>query len=417
RQPDGRSARHRHARRREGQPLADGAVTAGRDDGVAQRRTRRRHDEGNGRRRRDGTDGMDRQARQAIKEATAEYAEYAEKGLALRILRVLRLPFATALAVLLLASAPFAQSTIKLATVVPEGSIWDKNVKQMAEEWKQATNGRVAVTVYAGGSQGDESTVLRKMRLDALQAASFTAVGLGTIDSAFNVFDIPFFFDSYDELNYVTDKLTPTIRKRLEPKGFVLLNWGHGGWTQIFTKKPVKTVEDVKSVKLYTSAGNDRMVQWFKSNGFQPRAMAMTDIMTGLTTGMIDGLPAPPLAAMFFQWYKQTPYMLDIGLAPIVGATVITTKTWKSIPDADKPKLLAAADGVDKRLRAEIPKQDLSSIETMKKAGLTVTNATGPEWKTQLDSLAKTMRGEMVPTDIFDLASKARDEFRKQGKK
>ena len=360
---------------------------------------------------------MDRQARQAIKEATAEYAEYAEKGLALRILRVLRLPFATALAVLLLASAPFAQSTIKLATVVPEGSIWDKNVKQMAEEWKQATNGRVAVTVYAGGSQGDESTVLRKMRLDALQAASFTAVGLGTIDSAFNVFDIPFFFDSYDELNYVTDKLTPTIRKRLEPKGFVLLNWGHGGWTQIFTKKPVKTVEDVKSVKLYTSAGNDRMVQWFKSNGFQPRAMAMTDIMTGLTTGMIDGLPAPPLAAMFFQWYKQTPYMLDIGLAPIVGATVITTKTWKSIPDADKPKLLAAADGVDKRLRAEIPKQDLSSIETMKKAGLTVTNATGPEWKTQLDSLAKTMRGEMVPTDIFDLASKARDEFRKQGKK
>jgi TRAP-type transport system periplasmic protein len=318
--------------------------------------------------------------------------------------------------VLVLTSTLIAQSAIKLATVVPEGSIWDKNVKQMAEEWKQATGGRVTVTVYAGGSQGDEPTVLRKMRLDALQAASFTAVGLGTIDAAFNVFDIPFFFDSYDELNYVTDKLTPTIRKRLEPKGFVLVNWGHGGWTQIFTKHPVQTVDDLKKVKLYTSAGNDRMVQWFKSNGFQPRAMAMTDIMTGLTTGMIDGLPAPPLAAMFFQWYKQTPYMLDIGLAPIVGATVITTKAWKAIPDADKPKLLAAADGVEKRLRVDVPKQDQSSIETMTKAGLTVTKATGPEWKTELDSLAKTMRGEMVPADIFDLATKARDEYRK-GKK
>jgi TRAP-type C4-dicarboxylate transport system substrate-binding protein len=283
----------------------------------------------------------------------------------------------------------------------------------MGEEWKTATGGRVTVTVFAGGSQGDEPQILRKMRVDALQAAAFTAVGLGSIDASFNLFDIPFFFESYDELNYVTDKLTPEIRKRVEAKGFVLLNWGGGGWAQVFTKKPVQTVEDLKSVKLYTSAGNDRMVQWFKANGFQPRAMAMTDIMTGLTTGMIDGMPSPPLGALMFQWYRQTPYMLDLGLAPIIGANVITAKTWKAIPDADKPKLLEAADGVEKRLRVEVPKLDETSVAMMTKNGLTVTKATGPEWKTQLDSLAKTMRGEMVPPDIFDLAVKARDEFRK----
>ena len=322
-----------------------------------------------------------------------------------------------ALIALALSAAPRAQSPtglVKLATVVPEGSVWDKNLKQMGEEWKQATGGRVSVTVYGGGSQGDEPTVLRKMRLDALQAAAFTAVGLGSIDSAFNVFDIPFFFDSYDELNYVIDKLTPVIRKRIEPKGFVLLNWGHGGWAQVFTKKPVQTVDDLKHVKLYTSAGNDRMVQWFKANGFEPRAMAMTDIMTGLTTGMIEGLPTPPLAALMFQWYRQTPYMLELGLAPIVGASVMTAKAWKRIPDADKPKLLASADGVEKRLRVEVPKQDASSVAMMVKQGLTVTKATGPEWRTQLDGLAKTMRGEMVPSDIFDLATNARDEYRKQ---
>src|SRR3954471_20002689 len=110
------------------------------------------------------------------------------------------------------AQAPIA---IKLATLVPEGSVWDKNIKQMGEEWKTATGGRVTVTVFNGGSQGDEPTVLRKMRLDALQAASFTAVGLGTIDASFNVFDIPFFFESYDELNYVQDKLTPAIKKNV----------------------------------------------------------------------------------------------------------------------------------------------------------------------------------------------------------
>jgi TRAP-type C4-dicarboxylate transport system substrate-binding protein len=327
-----------------------------------------------------------------------------------------RLAAAVTVASLVCAPAATAQSAIKLATLVPEGSIWDKNIKQMAEEWKQGTDGRVTVTVYAGGSQGDEPTVLRKLRLDALQAAAFTAVGLGSIDSAFNVFDIPFFFESYDELNYVTAKLTPIIRKRIEPKGFVLLNWGHGGWAQVFTKKPVQTVDDLKKIKLYTSAGNDRMVQWFKANGFEPRAMAMTDIMTGLTTGMIEGLPTPPLAALQFQWYRQTPYMLDIGLAPIVGANVITRKTWNAISEADRAKLLAAADGVEKRLQADVPKQDASAVAEMTKRGLTVTKATGPEWRTQLDSLAKTMRGEMVPPDVFDAALKARDEFRKNKK-
>lgn len=338
---------------------------------------------------------MDRQAQQTVK-PTAMHTS-----------------LALALVVSVLVPSPSAAQAIKLATVVPEGSIWDKNIRQMGEEWKQATDGRVTVTVYAGGAQGDEPTVLRKMRLDALQAAAFTAVGLGTIDASFNVFDIPFFFESYDELNYVTEQLTPTIRKRVDAKGFVLLNWGHGGWAQVFTKRPVQTVDDLKKIKLYTSAGNDRMVQWFKANGFEPRPMAMTDIMTGLTTGMIEGLPTPPLAAQLFQWYRQTPYMLDLGLAPIIGANVITKSAWNSIPQADRAKLMTAAEGVEKRLQAEVPKQDAASIAEMTKHGLTVTKASGPEWRTELDSLAKTMRGEMVPPDIFDAALKARTEYRK----
>ena len=73
--------------------------------------------------------------------------------------------------------------------------------------------GCVTPTVFAGGSQGDESTVLRKMRLDALQAAALTGVGLGTIDGSFNVFDALLFFASYDELNAVTEALTPTLAK------------------------------------------------------------------------------------------------------------------------------------------------------------------------------------------------------------
>jgi TRAP-type C4-dicarboxylate transport system substrate-binding protein len=252
------------------------------------------------------------------------------------------------------------------------------------------------------------------MRVDALQAGALTNVGLGTIDASFNVFDVPFFFNSYDELNEVTAKLTPVISKRVEAKGFVLVNWGHGGWTQVFTKKPVRTLDELKKTKLWTSAGNDRMVQWFKANGFEPRAMAMTDIMTGLTTGMVEAVPTTPLAAMLFQWYRQTPNMIDIGLAPVIGATIVSRKTWNAIPAADRPKLLDSAAAAQKRLQDEVPRQDAAAITSMKRNGLTVTEATGPEWRQALDALAKTMRGEMVPPDVFDLAVKARDAYRKQ---
>jgi TRAP-type C4-dicarboxylate transport system substrate-binding protein len=324
---------------------------------------------------------------------------------------------AAALVLSALPPEPLAQTasvSIKLATVVPDGSVWDRSLKKMGDDWAHGTNGRVTLTVFSGGAQGDEPTALRKIRLGALQAASLTVVGLASLDPAFNVFNVPFFFESYDELNAVVEKLTPMLRQRADQKGFVLLNWGHGGWLQVFTKRPVRSVADLKGIKLYTSAGDDRMTQWYKANGFQPRAMAMTDILTGLTTGMLDGLPTPPLAAMAFQWFKQTPYMLDIGLAPVVGATVVVKKTWSGIAEQDRAVMQDAASGVERQLRTDVPRQDALAVAMMRQQGLIVTTASGAEWRQEAEGLARTMRGQMVPPDVFDLAVRERDGFRQR---
>jgi TRAP-type transport system periplasmic protein len=330
-------------------------------------------------------------------------------------MRIRVLPLLMALALVVASQAPRAQSaSIKLATIVPDGSIWDKALKKMGADWSQATGDRVTMTVYSGGTQGDDPTVLRKIRLGALQGASLTVIGLANIDGAFNVFNVPFFFDSYDELNAVIEQLTPTLRQRTESKGFVLVHWGHAGWLQVFSKRPVQTVADLKSIKLFTSAGDDRMTQWYKANGFQPRALAQTDILTGLTSGMIDGMPSPPLAAMAFQWYKQTPYMLDIGLVPFVGATVVSKKTWDGISAADRAKMLEIAAGVEKQLAIDVPKQDALAVAMMSAQGLKVTKAAGAEWREEAEILSKTMRGQMVPNDIFDMAVKERDAFRQR---
>ncbi len=315
------------------------------------------------------------------------------------------------------ASALSAQTTqIKLGSVVPDGSIWHKALKQMGAEWSEQTQNRVGLVVFAGGTQGDEPTMVRKMRFNQLQAAGLTAVGLGDLDGAFDVFSVPFLFRSYDELLHVVRNVTTTMQQRLEAKGFRLLNWGHAGWVQVFTKRPVHSLHDFKEVKVYTTAGDDRMVQWYKSNGFQPVALAMTDIMTGLQTGMIDGVPSTPLAALSFQWFRQTPYMLDVGLAPLIGGTVVTTKAWSAISDADRAKMLDAAARAEKFLEVEVPKQDAASIAEMQKRGLTVTKIEGSgaaEFRSAADKLATTMRGGMVPSDIFDLVTNELADFRK----
>jgi TRAP-type C4-dicarboxylate transport system substrate-binding protein len=139
----------------------------------------------------------------------------------------------SAVAVALVATATlYAQNTtIRLATVVPANSSWDKALFDMGAAWTKDTSGRVTLRVYNGGTQGDERTVIRLMRpgVDQLQASLLMVSGLAEIDEAFNVFGMPFFFQSDEEATYVRNKLTPAFEKRVDAKGFKLLAWGNGG--------------------------------------------------------------------------------------------------------------------------------------------------------------------------------------------
>ena len=186
-------------------------------------------------------------------------------------------------------------TTIRLGTVLPANSMYDRLLKQMSSEWQKATDGRVRLRVASGGTQGDEGTIIRRMRLNTSQAAALTQVGLAEIDDSFSVIAIPFFFESDEEVFYVLDKLTPRFEKALADAGLVLLNWGHGGWVHFFSTERVKTLDDLRKVKVYTSAGDDWMVQWYKENGFGPVPLALTDVLMGLNTGLINAYPSPPV--------------------------------------------------------------------------------------------------------------------------
>jgi TRAP-type C4-dicarboxylate transport system substrate-binding protein len=335
---------------------------------------------------------------------------------------VRRIAFILAVTVIATASVS-AAITIKLATLVPINSSWHKALLDMGAEWEAKTAGRVKLTVYAGGTQGSEDATIRMMRpgVDQLQSNLLMISGLSTIDESFNVFGIPFFFQSDAEGQYVLEKLTPMLEKRLEAKGYRLLAWGSAGWVQLFSKKPLTSLADIKAAKLYTSQGDDRMVQWYKANGFRPVALNANDIpaQLKLSTGMIDAAPSPPYPALLLQIFRDAKYMLDVRFAPLYGAVILSNDAWNKIEPNDRPIVVAAAKNIEKRLLGEAPKLDADSIATMKSRGLTVTTIdpkTAATFRAEAEAFVKTMRGGMVPADVYDAAIRERDAFRKTQK-
>ena len=321
---------------------------------------------------------------------------------------------AVAVALLLSPAVLVAQrANLRLGTILPANSVWDRSLKQMASAWQKATDGRVRLRVR--GTTGDEATIIRRMRLNNPQVAALTLFGLTEIDEAFNVFGIPFFFESDAEAMHVLEALTPRLREALAENGLVLLNWGHGGWAHVFSAQPVAGLDDLRAAKLFTSAGDDGMVRWYKENGFQPVPLELTDVLMGLNTGLIDAYPSPPYGALVFQWYRQTSHMLDIPLSPVFGATVMIERAWTRIAEADRDLLLEGAAAMQAFLFEEVPGQDREAITEMQKRGLTVSAVSAADaaaFRAEVETMTATWRGDRVPADIYDAAIAARDAYR-----
>jgi TRAP-type C4-dicarboxylate transport system substrate-binding protein len=303
---------------------------------------------------------------------------------------------------------------VKMGTIAPDGSIYVTTLREMGDAWKKRTNGRLTLTVYAGGD-ATESEMLFNMRPSArkLHAAQLSAITLGHVDDAFNVFGLPMFFESYEEADRVLARIGPMLEQRLEAKGYKVLNWAYVGWVHVFSRTPVKTVDDLKKLKLYTSAGDDRMAKWYRANGFRAVPLDSTSIVTSLKTSMIEAVPAPPVFAQLLGWYESAPYMMDVGFAPLLGATVMSLERWKSLPPTDQEIVIDEARKAGDRLRKRIPRQEQEAIAEMKKRRLTVTAVDRAEWRRMAEELGGAMRRDgTVPADVYDIAKRERDAAR-----
>jgi TRAP-type C4-dicarboxylate transport system substrate-binding protein len=322
-----------------------------------------------------------------------------------------------AAAALVLAAAPANAVTVKLCTLAPEGSPWHKALRDMALKWKSETGGKVRVRIYPGGVCGDEPVMVRKMRVRQIHAAALTATGLVNIGSEFMALQMPMMYRSTEEFDYVRDKLSPTLEAVLEKKGFKLLTWGDAGWVHFFSKTPVVHPDDLKPLRLWVWASDTVAAEAWKDSGYHPVPLPVTEIHTGLASGLIDSFSSTPVAALSFQWFGQAKHMTGVKWARLAGAIVISLRTWNKVPDASKAKLLRIARQAGKDLNGMLPGFRAKAIAAMEKHGLVVhpvSESVRDEWEKRARAGYPRLIGKLVPPELVAMAEKYRNAYRLQ---
>lgn len=309
-----------------------------------------------------------------------------------------------------------AITTVKLATLAPEGSPWHLMLQDLAAQWKSVSGGRVVLRVYAGGVAGDEPDVVRKMRTGALQAGVLTAVGLAEIDAAVHAMSLPMIFADAAEATAVFDKMKPRLEAGLDKKGFMILAWADAGWIHFFAQKPVETPEDLRDHKLFTWAGDAQGTEAWRSAGFHPVPLASAEILAALQTGEVTALGCPPRVALIAQYYNHARHMTDLPWQFLIGAIAIAKESWDRVPADARPALKKAAEEAGRRLRDENLKSGGSDLEAMKRRGLHVVPVAAKaraQWESLAVSLYPKLRGSLVPGDVVEEALKYRAAYRK----
>jgi TRAP-type C4-dicarboxylate transport system substrate-binding protein len=317
-------------------------------------------------------------------------------------------------------AAPAQQVVIKMGTLAPDGSPWHKALMGIGEKWRTISGGKVRLVIYPGGAYGDEPDMVNKMRIGQIQAVGLSGAGMSGIEPAVMALQIPMMFQSYEELDYVRDRIAPRLETMIEKRGFLVLNWGDVGWVHFFTSVPALRLGDMRKLKLFTWAGDNDALELWKANGFRAVPLAATDILMGLKTGLIEAVPNPPLFALLNQTFGVARNMIDVKWAPLVGATMVTRKAWDTVPAGQRAEMLKVARDAGDELRGGIRKMGDEAIAAMQKRNLHVTHADAAvvdDWRREAESIYPKLRGKMIPADLFDEVRRLRDEFRARGKK
>jgi len=240
------------------------------------------------------------------------------------------------IAVLLLSAPVFSAVTLKIATATPDGTQWMKDMRASAKEIKERTDGRVLIKYYGGGIKGSDAKVLGQIRIRQLQGGAFTPSALAAQYSDLNLYGMPLVFDSEEEVAFVRSRMDARLQQGLEDAGFVNFGFATSGFANIMSSTPIKTLADLEGKRVWVPEGDTIGYQSMKAMSLNPVTLPLTDVLTGLQTGLIDIVASPPIVALVLQWHTKVKYVTEVPLLYSFGYMAVDKKAFDKISDTDK---------------------------------------------------------------------------------
>lgn len=304
------------------------------------------------------------------------------------------------------AAAVYSETlVIKMASIAPENSPWGSAINRLAEEWRKISGGAIEIKIYHNGIAGAESDVIRKMRINQIQAGVFTSFGLTEIVPEVLSLSIPSLIKTEGELDYVLTKIKPYLENKMNDKKFKMIAWSRVGWIRFFSKKPVILPADLKSQKVAGNPDQQSLIQAFKEMGYQQIPVAIPDILSSLNSGMIDAMYSSPIAVGGFQWFGLAKYMCDLKISPFVGGIILSESAWKKIPENLKPALMKSVKKIEAELDNNVRSMEDEAIKIMQSYGLIITHVTPDDeavWYKEFDEANQKILGKIFSRDMYN---------------
>ncbi len=226
--------------------------------------------------------------------------------------------------------------TFKIATVAPENSVWMTDMRAAAAEIKERTEGRVKVKYYGGGVMGNDRKVLRKMRIGQLQGGAFAASGLLERYPDLSIYGLPLLFESLEEVDYVQGKIDADLMADMENSGLVAFGSAGGGFAYLMGNEPARTIEDLQGKKTWVPEGDAVTYASMEAMSLSPVVLPISDVLTGLQTGLLDYVATPTSAALLLQWYTKVKYVTVQPIAYALGIMAVEKKAFDKMSPEDQ---------------------------------------------------------------------------------
>lgn len=311
----------------------------------------------------------------------------------------------------------FAQQyTIKFATLATDGTTWLNVMREYDAAVRKESGGRLGFKLYAGGVQGEDKDVMRKIRLGQLHSAGITGVGVGEISPKLRILDAPFLFENPAEVDNFQKTFETELNAEFTKHDFVLLGWAEVGFVYVLTNTPVRSVADMNGVKMWAWEGDPIAAAAFQALGVSPIPLSVVDVLTSLQTGLINGAYTSPLAAVALQWNTRVKYMLNVPLADASGAVVLSKKKFDTLPPDLQEILVRNGKKYMGELTRKSRDENAAAIQTMKKNGVQILDVANPKMLQDFAATGKKARqslvGKLYDQDFLNRVEKSVADFR-----